>query len=425
MNRITVVGVPEDGCISLSSKAVNAVSKARIVAGHARHMEWFPQFDGEFVDMAMGFSNWLNHVIEESEEGDVVVLASGDPLFFGIGSTLINKLSSEDLSFIPSYSSAQLAFSRLALPWADSQFLSFHGRPLKGLVSRLQYGDLFAMLTDGRNTPQVLAKHLKNYNELNWQLSVCEQLGGNEEKVTTFTVDELAQETSTFDPLNIVVAKRNREKFWGGFGQYSDDESFNKRVPQKGLITKHAVRNLALSMLRLKSKDVMWDIGSGSGSIAIEAGKQCWKKEVFAVECNSDCFSAIEDNILAHGVDNVQLIKGKAPDALMQLPSPDAVFIGGSRGEMNHILSDVWQKLNDDGRLVVSAVTMDTVVEVYDWAKQYSLVFDAQVVNISQTQPLAHYLRYQAENPIHLFTFQKILVSESKADQITQNIISP
>jgi len=407
MSKLIVVGVPEDGCLSLSSRAVSAVSQARVVAGHARHREWFPQFNGQFLDMAEGFSLWLNRVIDESEEGDVVVLASGDPLFFGIGATLIKKLGRESIAFIPSASSAQLAFSRLGLPWADARYLSFHGRELKGLVSQLQQGDLFALLTDGTNTPQVIASHMLRFNEAGWRLSVCEQLGGSSERITSMSVDELAGYSAEFDPLNILIAERQDSSIWGGYGQYAMDDAFAKRVPQNGLITKHSVRNLALSLLRLKHSDVMWDVGAGSGSIAIEAAKQCWKNSVFAVECNIDCFEAIAENSQAHGTDNVRLIKGKAPQVLAELPAPDAVFVGGSRGLMEGILDLVWSRLNENGRLVVSAVTMDTVVEVYQWAKQAELPFDVQLVNISQTQPLAHYLRYQAENPIHLISLHK------------------
>ncbi|GLO63335.1 precorrin-6Y C5,15-methyltransferase [Vibrio sp. MACH09] len=415
MIRITVVGVPEDGCMSLSSRAVSAVTQARVVAGHARHLDWFPQYQGAFLDMSQGFSSWLSQVIDESEEGGVVVLASGDPLFFGIGSTLLKKVASEELAFIPSSSSAQLAFSRLALPWSDAQFLSFHGRELQGVVSRLQQGDLFAILTDGKNTPQVIAQHLQTFNENHWQLSVCEQLGGSREKITTLTVAELASSTEPFDELNILVAKRGEQTYWGGQGQFSDDESFAKRVPHKGLITKQSVRHLVLCQLRLNRHHVMWDIGAGSGSVAIEAAKQCWKKQVFAVECNSDCFDAIEDNLHVHGTDNLQLVKEKAPQALLELPSPNAVFVGGSRGEMENILSFVWHKLLPNGRLVVSAVTLDTVAEVYQWSKQQKLNMDVQLVNISQTQPLAHYMRYQAENPIHLFTFTKPMSLEQSS----------
>ena len=404
---ITVVGVPEDGCLGLTSRAVNAVMQARVVAGHPRHLEWFPQFNGSFLDMTQGFSVWINQIMEESEEGDVVVLASGDPLFFGIGTTLLKKMDAQELNFVPSLSSAQLAFSRLGLPWNDARFLSCHGRELKGLTSKMQQGNLFAILTDLKNTPQILAQHLASYNETHWTLSVCEQLGGTEENIRSFSVEQLAGCETEFDKLNVVVAQRELQKRWGGNGQFAADESFAKRIPQNGLITKQAVRHLALTTLRIQPEDIVWDVGAGSASVAIESGKLCWNGSVYAIECNEPCFDSIEENIRSHATDNVTLIRGKAPGSLDELPDPDAVFIGGSRGQMKPILTKAWQRLKPDGRLVVSAVTIDTVVEVYQWAKEQELSLNTQVVNVSQTQPLAHYQRYQAENPIHLFSLEK------------------
>jgi precorrin-6Y C5,15-methyltransferase (decarboxylating) len=405
--RVHVVGVPEDGCLSLTSRAVNVVATARVVAGHPRHREWFPQFKGSFLDMSQVFSGWLAQVLEESEEGGVVVLASGDPLFFGIGTTLLKKLPADELAFIPTQSSAQLAFARLGLPWQEAGFLSCHGRERSGLVSRMQQGELFAILTDAKNSPQQIAAYLMEYNQPDWRLTVCEQLGATDERISAFSVAELAQRTESFAGLNILVAQRQSDALWGGHGQFAADSAFEKRMPKQGLITKQAVRHLALTSLSPNRTDVVWDIGAGSGSIAIEAAKFAWQGKVYALECNPDCYSAVEANIRAHSTDNVTLVRSKAPDGLAELPAPDAVFVGGSRGNMDAILATAWQALNENGRLVVSAVTMDTVVEVYNWAKSRELEFDARLINVSSTQPLAHYLRYQAENPIHLFSVTK------------------
>lgn len=407
MVRISVVGVPEDGCLSLTSRAVNCVARARVIAGHPRHLAWFPQFSGLFLDISQGFKPWLSEVIDQSEEGDVVVLASGDPLFFGIGTTLLKHFPPTELAFIPTQSSAQLAFSRLGLPWEGAHFHSCHGRSLTGLVSRMQQGALFAILTDSSNTPQVIASHMQQYSEHGWRLTVCEQLGAPGECLRTFSVAELVDSEITFDGLNILVAQRECGERWGGYGQFAPDDAFEKRMPKQGLITKQAVRHLALAALRPASSDQVWDIGAGSGAIAIEAAKFAWQGKVIALECNPDCYPAIEANIEAHGTDNVHLVKGRAPEALVGLAAPDAVFIGGSRGAMDAILSAVWQALNDQGRLVVSAVTMDTVAEVFNWAKTQQLTFDVQLVNVSHTRPLAHYVSYQAENPIHLFSLTK------------------
>jgi precorrin-6Y C5,15-methyltransferase (decarboxylating) len=410
---ITVVGVPEDGCMGLTSRAVNAVEQARVLAGHPRLLQWFPQFKGSLLPMNEGFKPWFNQIIDESEEGDVVVLASGDPLFYGIGTTLVKRLGQSELRFIPSPSSMQLAFARLALPWQHATCLSLHGREIAGLVCQLQQGDLFALLTDSKNTPQVIARHLLHYAETPWQISVCEQLGSPTERIRHYDVETLAaMADDAFDPLNVMIVKRTVPQYWGGLGQFADDESFEKRMPQRGLITKQPIRHLALGALKIRPAATVWDIGTGSGSIAIEAAKQCWQGKVFTVECNAPCYPAIEANIAAHSTDNVTLIKGKAPAVLIVLPTPDAVFIGGTRGAMADILSHCWQRLNPGGVLVTTAVTIDSVVDIHQWSKQQQLNPKVQLAAISQGVPLAHYTRYQAENPIHLFIFEKPLTEQ-------------
>jgi precorrin-6Y C5,15-methyltransferase (decarboxylating) len=407
MNNITIVGLNEDGCLSLSSKIVNAVTNARVVAGHPRHLTWFPQFQGKFLDMSLGFSDWLSDVIDEGEEGSVAVLASGDPLFFGVGTTLLRHFEQSQLRFLPALSSPQLAFAKLGLPWAEAQHLSCHGRDLVGLVSQMQHADLYALLTDKIKTPQVIAQHLLKFNQSNWELIVCEDLAGLEEKTTTFTVDKLANTSQIFNGLNVLIAKRQSTDVWGGFGQFAEDEDFSKRMVKKGLITKQPIRNLVIAQLKLKPQEVVWDIGAASGSVSIEAAKFCIKGQVFAIECNPECYAGLLHNIHQHSTDNIKVIKEKAPLGLNELPNPDAIFIGGSRGNMATILDNCWQRLNLCGRLVISAVTLDTVAELYLWAKKNELIFQIQVINVAQAYPLAQYQSFQSDNPIHIFSIIK------------------
>ncbi|SON53061.1 precorrin-6y C5,15-methyltransferase (decarboxylating) subunit CbiE [Vibrio tapetis] len=412
---VTVIGVPEDGCLSLTSRAVNRVEKARVLAGNTRLLEWFPQFKGTVLNMEVGFSTWLAQVLEESEEGGVVVLASGDPLFFGIGSTLLKRLPNDELRFIPSPSSMQLACSRIGLAWQDAKSVSLHGRSqhygsIQGLSSQMQQGDLFCLLTDKQNHPARIANHLLKFNNANWQVWVAENLGGTTENISEWTVSSLAESEREFDSLNVVILKRHLNpdiQAWGGLGQYASDDDFEKRMPKRGLITKQSVRHLALCSMRIKPTDVVWDIGTGSGSVAIEAAKQCAQGQVFTLESNPDCYPSIEANIQAHSTDNVTLVKQKAPLGLDDLPQPSSVFIGGSRGQMDSILDTVWQRLANKGVLVASAVTVDSVSEIYSWAKRHGVAVQVQLVSISNGVPLAHYTRYQADNPIHLFIFNK------------------
>lgn len=406
---ISVVGIPEDGCLSLTSRAVSVVSNAKILAGYPRHLTWFPQFSGTFIDMSQqGVSKTIDLLIDASEdETNVVVLASGDPLYFGIGALFVRKIPVKDLAFYPSLTSPQLAFSKLCLPWQEAQTISLHARSLAGLVAKLQYGDLFALLTDNINSPQQIAKHLQRYSEDVWNINVCEALSSPDERISNWQLEELAQNTNEFHQLNLLVLQRNKKRVWGGFGQYASDNDFVKRMPNKGLITKEPIRNLALSMLKIMPKSCVWDIGSGSGSIAIEAAKQAYQGCVYAIESNAECYEHIQTNGHSHGTDNVSLVKGIAPHVLDDLPKPNAVFIGGSRGQMHNILDRVWDALIEGGNLACSAITLETVQEILSWCEANNVEAHYQLINISESKKIKHYHAYNAYNPIYLFYLKK------------------
>ncbi|KJY81331.1 bifunctional cobalt-precorrin-7 (C(5))-methyltransferase/cobalt-precorrin-6B (C(15))-methyltransferase [Vibrio nigripulchritudo] len=410
---VTVVGVPEDGCLSLTSRAVNAVESARVIAGNDRLLDWFPQFKGERLSMNQGYQPWFAQVLEESEEGGVVVLASGDPLFFGIGQSILNKLPHHEVRFIPSPSSMQLACSRVGLPWQDMKAISLHGRKqhddvIQGLASQIQWGTNYCLLTDAHNHPARIAAHLINYTQQGWQVWVCENLGSTEEKVTKWSLDDLARCASgDFSSLNVLILHRAEPHAWGIAGQYASDDDFMKRTPKRGLITKQPVRHLALSSMHIQPQSVVWDVGTGSGSVAIEAAKQCYLGQVFTIESNPECYESIEANLKAHGTDNIRLIKDKAPNQLEHLPAPDSIFVGGSRSNMKSILDTCWEALKPGGVIVGSAVTVDSTCELHQWSKESQAPTHVQLVTVSNGVPLAHYTRYQAENPIHLFTFTK------------------
>ena len=411
---ITVIGIGDDGCASLTSKAVGAVESAQVLAGSQRQLSFFPQFRGQNNSAsAEGLQNYLNSICEASYEHNVCVLASGDPLFFGLGKRLAETVEPEHLHFIPSPSSAQLAFAALGIPWADARTLSVHGRPLQGLVSKMQQGHLFALLTDRVNHPAAIAQHLLKYHEQDWVIHVCERLGGTEQKISRWSVTELAQQDSLqqpqqFDALNMMVLQREQHcRPWGGYPNHCPDTAYQKRMPRNGLITRQEVRAIAVAQLQLHTTSVVWDIGTGSGSIAIEAAKQAWQGEVCAIESTPESVDICRANAEEHRVDHLQVIAGLAPDALSELPAPDAIFIGGSRGRMTDILSHCWHSLKPGGRLVISAVTLDTVSETFTTLKAMGLQPEVRLISIARSKPVAHYTGYSAENPIHLFSLEK------------------
>lgn len=409
---ITLIGIGDDGCLSLTSRAINAVAQAELLAGATRHLQFFPQFCGETLEFITGLNEYLVKVIDAAKDKDICVLASGDPLFFGIGKRLLAMIaeSGADISVdvITAPSSVQLACAKALVAADDIKTISLHCRPILGLVTRLQQGDSFALLTDKTNHPVLIAQHLQYYGETQWRLIVCEHLSGTKERVREFSVDELANwDVDEIEPLNVLLLQRQNQVYWGGLALHSPDDTYQTLTPLHGLITKANIRAVAVAQLGLRPNSIMWDIGSGSGSIAIEAAKQAWNGQVFALECNSTCFDVIEHNQRHHHVDNLTLIKTKAPQGLAQLPTPDAVFVGGSRGQIEAIVTEVMNRLPIGAKLILSAVTLDSVSQFYQLCTHRQYQHQIILLQSSVSIPVAHYQRYQAENPIHLFVITK------------------
>lgn len=408
--RITLIGMGDDGCLSLTSRAINAVAQAELLAGATRHLHFFPQFSGETIKFISGLNDYLAKIVDAAKDKDICVLASGDPLFFGIGKRLLALVSELeiDVEVITSPSSVQLACAKALLPSDDIKVISLHCRPLLGLVSRIQQADTFALLTDKNNNPVVIAQHLLHYSESQWRLVLCEHLGGTKERVREFSVGKLANwDANEIEPLNVLILQRQNQVYWGGLALHSPDDAYQTLKPLKGLITKANIRAIAIAQLGLRPNSVVWDIGSGSGSIAIEAAKQAWNGEVFAVECDLKCFDLIEHNKRYHRVDNLTLIKTKAPQGLTQLPAPDAVFVGGSRGQIKTIMTEVMDRLPVGGKLILSAVTLESVSQFYQLCTHREYQHQIILLQSSNSIPMARYQRYQAENPIHLFVITK------------------
>ncbi|NOU09924.1 MAG: precorrin-6y C5,15-methyltransferase (decarboxylating) subunit CbiE [Nitrospira sp.] len=404
---ITLIGIGDDGCVSLTSRAVNAVMKAGVLVGGARHLEFFPQFQGEKIVLKDGLSPVLDRVAELAEEQQVCVVASGDPLFFGIGSLVIARLGAEHVEVLPQPSSMQWAFARAGLKWDDAAFLSLHGRSSEGFLTRLKGQAKVAILTDEKNSPPALARRMLEHGETAWVAWVCENLGGTDERVRRFEVKDLAV-CQDIGPLNVLLLVRSDPSWRMPCTiPFLHEDQFAKRIPKKGLITKREVRLLSLAAMGIRPDSVVWDIGAGSGSVSIEAALLAPKGVVYAVEVDPDGVDLCRENLLAHAVDNVRVIAGRAPVALAGLEAPDAVFVGGSKGSMEEIINVVMDCLQPGGRLVVNAITLENVAETYQSLRKRGVVPDVTLLQVSRAEPLAHYLRYEALNPIHIFAVEK------------------
>jgi precorrin-6Y C5,15-methyltransferase (decarboxylating) len=404
---VTVVGIGDDGCRGLSSRAIEAVASAQVLVGGRRQLEFFPEFAGERLVVKDSIGPLLDRIAELALEHRVCVLASGDPLFFGIGSLVVSRIGAEHVEILPQPSSVQWAFARLGLPWHDAVFLSLHGRGRFGLVSRLRRAAKAAILTDPEQSPARIAAHLLEYGDRGWIAWVCENLAGPGERIRRFGLPELA-ELRDCSLLNVLVLVR-RDPEWRppptcGF---FDDREFLCRTPKKGLITKREVRWLSVAAMGIRPDSVVWDVGAGSGSVAIEASRLAPEGRVYAVEKDPESVRFCRENLLTHGADNVELVEGEAPEALEGLEAPDAVFVGGSGGALAAIVETAWARVRPLGRLVVNAATIETAAEAASLLRACAGRVDGAWVQISRLEPLGRHLRHEALNPVQIFAVEK------------------
>ena len=403
MKTIYVIGAGIEGQEGFSRRALELVAQADMLIGGARQLALFPDFSGK--TLAIGAN--LAPVIESLEkgEGSAVVLASGDPLFFGIGRYLLRNLPESDLEFVPNVSSVQYAFAKIREPWDDAVFVSAQGRGMKGTVDQVVAHDKIAILTDEINTPRAIANELIERGRDGYATYLCENLGTAEELITHTDLKGLLNLPAA--PLNVLILIKEYEAGDDGAGPCLGipDEDF---ATVKKLITKEEVRAVSLAKLRLRQDMTLWDVGAGSGSVSIEADHLMPNGRVFAVERNPQCRAYLKENLQRFNSRNITLVEEDAPACLDDLPDPDRVFIGGSGGHLWKILAAVDGRLVTGGRVVLNAVTLDTLTSATEFFENASYELEVTTVNISRTRPLTDYKMFEAFNPVFILAAVKI-----------------
>ncbi|MGA1263225.1 MAG: precorrin-6y C5,15-methyltransferase (decarboxylating) subunit CbiE [Prochlorothrix sp.] len=344
-----------------------------------------------------------------------VVLTSGDPLFFGLGRLLLEHLPPHSLHFHPQPSSIQLAFSRIKLPWQDANCISVHGRDLEVLIPLVQRGvEKLAILTDPVNSPGAIAQLLLDLDlPQSYTCSVCENLGGSEERVTQGTPQEIAPKI--FASLSVLILVTDSQSplqspgsSWPLLG--IPDAAFASFPDRPGLMTKREIRVQILGELALQPQQVVWDIGAGTGSVSIEIARLCSQSRVYAIEKTAAGVGLIQTNCDRFGVQNIQTIQGRAPQALAGLPKADRIFIGGSGGNLADILDFSARSLQESGRIVLALATLEHQATVQAWVQQSPDRFATvqwRQVRIDRSASFAHLSRYVPLNPITLITLQR------------------
>ncbi|WP_349431328.1 precorrin-6y C5,15-methyltransferase (decarboxylating) subunit CbiE [Methylomarinum sp. Ch1-1] len=421
MEPCRIIGVLDNGSRSLTADALAYLQQAEVVIGGSRLLALLTDViapSAERRDLTGQLSRVPLWIAEAQQTGKkVVVVATGDPLCHGIAHFLIDKLGRERLQILPNLSMLQLACARLGLAWQEVRIGSVHSRDagewicgadarhgLYGLLQLLRQSPLTAVLTSPDNTPDRIARMLQR-EELteDYDIAVAAQLMQAEEANSGWlSVDEAAGRR--FADPNIVLIRRKPVKQEALFGL--PDRRYRQRKPDKGLITKREVRAVSLARMALKPDSVVWDIGAGSGSVGLEAARLCPQGHVYASEKNAEDVAIVSANRSSLQVSNYTLRHGRAPDGLESWPDPDAVFIGGSGGELRELIALCLNRLREGGQLVMNFATLENLATATEALKAAGADWDVVQLQAARSKPILHMHRLQAENPIWIVCAQ-------------------
>lgn len=405
MSSVTVVGIgvgPQD----LTEQHREAIHAAEVLVGGKRQLSLLA--GGTVATWILGADPvaTLEEVKQKAVGKRVVILASGDPLFFGIGARALEVFGSENVSLLPNVTALQKTFASLKLPWGGTRTISVHGRNPTDFFPELAYPGCIAIYTDPENTPDRLAQLLLEFGMANRKVAVVEEIGSPEEQCQE--TDLVGAARRQFAPLNVMVLYplENQLEIKGGI----QDDLFKK---EKSLITKQEARSLILAELQLRAAGVMWDVGAGSGSVGIEAVRIAPGLRVYAIERNQSRLEMIQENVQELAGFGVKTVQGEAPGILLELPDPDRVFVGGSGGNLASILEIMEQRLRPEGRAVVSVVTPETFSLAEGFVQKTNLAHEWLLLQISRTVPIesskkvtqgALMSRFQPQTPLFLLS---------------------
>ena len=362
---LTVIGIGEDGLDGLSAVAREALAAADILVGGRRQLAMVPDNGRERIAWESPLTTTLNRIMEMTGR-PVVVLATGNPMWFGIGATLSRSVPAAEMRVIPAPSAFSLAAGRLGWPISEVECLTLHGRAIDRVRYFLSPNTRMIILSHDGETPGRVAAILRETGFGKSTISVLTHMSGPEEYMFANTADEW--ESSDVPDLNTIAVHCQSGPESRALSRMPGlpDDAFS----HDGTITKREVRASTLASLAPLPGQLLWDVGAGHGTISIEWMRSDVKgtTHAVAIEQNADRLNAIRDNALALGVPNLEIVDGKAPGVLEELDPPDAVFIGGGLSTTD-MLETCWNNLKPGGRLVANSVTFEGEKLLMEWAE--------------------------------------------------------
>lgn len=411
-----IIGVLDDGAASLTPRALSHIRQADLLIGGTRTLELLAAHfapDARRRDLTGELTHVPEWIREAQARGKrVVVLATGDPLCHGIAGFLQARLCIEACEVLPNVSVMQLACARLGIPWQDLKICSVHSRDtgewhtgagrehgLYPIIHAAQRHDRLAIFTSPENTPDRIARLFVYAGfENEFRMAVAERLLQHNERIVTDCAIRDAANMRFADPNVVVLWRTTPRQHPIMFGR--EDASYRQRQPEKGLITKREIRAVSLARLQLRADSLVWDIGAGSGAVGLEAARLCPDGYVYAIEKNADDVTIATENQRMFGVHNYALKHDRAPQGLAAWPDPDAVFIGGSGGELAELIRLCLTRIKPGGWLVMNFVTFENVGLAIATLKESNAQWDITQLQASRSRPILDMHRLAAENPV-------------------------
>ena len=391
---LTLIGIGEDGRDGLSPAALRIIDRANFIMGGERHLELIGKTDPKTRVWPKPFEQGIETILARRGQ-DTVVLASGDPFFYGVGATLARHIPPEEILTLPAPSAFSLMASRLGWAMQDCALISLHGRPFERIAPHCQPNAKILSLTWDETTIRRVADYLVDHGMGESVIAIGQALGGPREQIIKKTAQAIQMVRENFDPLNTlgIAIKASRGARILPLTSGLEDDLFE----HDGQITKREIRAVTLSSLQPRQGQVLWDIGAGSGSVSIEWMLRHPANRAIAVEPRKDRAERILRNALSLGVPELQIVEGKAPEALLGLPSPDAIFIGGG-GTDASVIDAAWAALPDGCRLVANAVTIETQADLM--RRHVAMGGTLSKIEVSRADPVGPFHGWRASMPV-------------------------
>jgi len=409
--KVYIIGIGENGLDGLTAAARDLIRSAELLVGEAHELAQVPDFGAQRLVISNQLDEAVSRLQQLVGKQRIVVLASGDPLFYGVARYLCDRLGKEHFEVVPHVSSMQLAFARVKESWEDAFLTNLANYPLENILDQIRSAEKVGLFTTEQYTPAYIARTLLEHQLDYFTAYVCENLGSPDERVTRGELSEIA--LHEYAPLNVMILVRKPylpDRPSDAIGRRlfgNPDEAFLQSKPKRGLLTPAEIRAIALAEMDIGPSSIVWDVGAGSGSVAIEAAQLAPQGKVYAIEQDAEDHQLILENARRFGLSNLVAILGRAPEAWKDLPQPDAVFVGGSGRGISQLVVGAYERLRSGGRLAATIGSIDNLAETHQALHKLCGHLKVLMVNLARGNYHFDRLRFTAMNPVFLLSAVK------------------